>query len=169
MGVLAEFLKEKADEIRAAKPERDRLVSDWTAAVECLLGQIEQWLRESDPEGLIRCQRVGHSFNDEGMGPYTVPGLKLELDGQVVGVVPVARRVVASVVLPGESQPRRAEGRVDLTRYGDTHYILYRFRDAGGDRWYVVHDGVFDTKLNRPVGRDLTREEFEADLASLFR
>jgi hypothetical protein len=168
MGVLAEFLKEKADEIRAAKPERDRLVADWTAAVERLLGLIEQWLRESDPDGLIRSERTTHAFNDEAMGPYSVPGLSLELDGQVVGVVPVARRVVASVVLPGESQPRRAEGRVDLKRYGDTIYVLYRFRDGEADRWYVVHDGVFDTKLNRPVGRDLTREEFEADLASLF-
>src|SRR4051812_7213296 len=107
MGVLTAFLKEKGEQLRTVQPEREQLVSEWQAAVERLIAQIEQWVREADAERLIQDSRMSHTFNDEKMGPYTAPGLKLDLDGQTVGVEPVARRVVASIQPPGESQPRR--------------------------------------------------------------
>ena len=77
MGTLTEYLKDKAAKLRAEKPERERLIEDWRSALDRLLDQLEQWVREADTERILEVRRTEHKFNDEGMGPYTAPGLDI--------------------------------------------------------------------------------------------
>lgn len=170
MGELTKYLKDRAAKLRADEPERKKLVDEWLTALDQLLAELEGWTRAADTEGILRLRRTEHAFNDEKMGAYTAPGLEitLTLDGQKVRVVPVARRVGGTVHLPDDGGPRPVEGRVDLQREGDTFYTLYRVKEGGEDRWVVVHSGAWDTRRQQPITERLTRDEFEADLASLF-
>ena len=170
MGDLTNYLKDKAARLHAAAPERKKLIEDWLSALNRLLTVIEQWTREADTERILAIRRTEHTLNEEKMGVYAAPGLEitLTLDGQQVGVVPVARRVGGSVNPPGEEKSLPVDGRVDLRRYGDTMYTLYRVKEGDRDRWFVVHSGAWDMRRKQPITQPLTREEFEADLASLF-
>ena len=168
MSTLAEFLEEKAKQLLAEKPARDDLVREWTSAVNHLLDELEGWVRDADKARVLDIQRTAHQFNDEKMGRYSVPGLKFDLDGQAVDVVPVARRVVASIPAAGDAPPRRADGRVDLRRGADTFSVLYRARSGEADKWFVTHPSVWNIREQRQEVKPLTREEFERDLMSLF-
>ena len=53
MGTLTEYLKDKAAKLRAEKPERERLIEDWRSALDRLLDQLEQWVREADTERTV--------------------------------------------------------------------------------------------------------------------
>lgn len=48
---LREFLKAKADEYGVR--DRHRLRDEWLASLNQLLDQLQEWLREADPEGLL--------------------------------------------------------------------------------------------------------------------
>jgi len=168
MPTLAEYLKEKAARLKAEQPEREQRIREWGNSVERLLSQLEERLKAADHEGVLGVRRTQHHFNDEGMGSYTVQGLEVTTaDGQAVSVVPVARRIVSAVTLPGEASARQPEGRVDLQKWGDTIYTLYRFRKDDQDRWFVAHP-VWNMNEQRPVVNPLTREEFEQDIMSML-
>lgn len=168
MGVLKGYLRNKAAELEAMKPEREELVADWKAAINGLLSQLESWIEEANSDRLLDVRRTEHRFLDEKMGVYTAPGLQIALAGQAVEVVPVARRVGGAIHPAGEPRPLPLTGRIDLKRGGDTMYTLYRTNADGPDRWFVTHTGTWDARQNRPVTKPLTQDEFEADLTSLF-
>jgi len=73
--------------------------------------------------------------NEQGLGEYSLQGLKISVGDQSASVVPIARRVVEHL---GDTDIR-SSGRADITN-GLQTYGLYRVRENGQDVWYVVND-----------------------------
>ena len=48
-----EFLRQQAEKHRAEVQAGKATVDEWRAAIERLFAQLREWLRESDPEGVI--------------------------------------------------------------------------------------------------------------------
>src|SRR5271166_3118980 len=67
-----EFLKAKADELGVR--DRHRRRGEWLGAIHRLLDQIQDWLRESDPEGVLDIEPYEVSRTEQDPGTYfTVP------------------------------------------------------------------------------------------------
>jgi hypothetical protein len=149
-----EFLKEKAhDEGVVARRERRQ---EWLEAVGRLLAQLQNWLREADPDAVLCVESVPVDRNETGLGSYRTEGLNIFFkEDAAVQVVPVARNV-AGFLAGG----RRAEGRVDITNGLDKH-VLYRTLADGVEHWYVfARDGH--------AGTPFDRNQFESILQDLL-
>lgn len=74
---LREFLKTKANEkgIR----DRHRLRSEWLGAIRRLVDQILDWLRQSDPQGVLDIQPYEVARTELDLGTYDAPALKIRL------------------------------------------------------------------------------------------
>lgn len=160
MNSLTEFLRERADELEAEEADRQAKVAEWRQSVSALLGQMKDWLRQADTRGVLKVRDDSWDRREEGLGSYTVPGLTLRLGPRQVHVVPNSRYVVASIHPPGEPNPRRAAGRVDITDETDRH-VLYRLQTDGGDLWFMD----IDVGGGRPFGR----EAFETALLRMLK
>jgi hypothetical protein len=134
-----EFLQQQAKRHQAEVAAGQATVDEWRAAVERLFAQIREWLRASDPEGLIEIKEGQEDVKERGLGPYRVPRLDLRAFGKWIGIIPKARRTVGTATPPQKSAPERAEGRVDMTDEL-RRYVLYRFRENGRDVWLI--DGL---------------------------
>jgi hypothetical protein len=173
-----EFLHEQAQKHQAEAP----IIDEWRAAIERLFVQIRQWLKESDPEGFIEIEEKQQDVREPGLGYYRVPRLDLRAFGKWIGIIPKARRTVATAQPPRKSAPERAEGRVDITDEL-RRYVLYRFREEGRDVWLVdgLEPGYEDSEKAWPgqvqykppanirPPKLLDREAFEKALMSYLR
>jgi len=54
MSTLQEFLKQRADHLRASLPEKVKIQNEWIQAVDKLLNQIKQWLKDADPGAILQ-------------------------------------------------------------------------------------------------------------------
>lgn len=61
-----DFLKAKADELGVR--DRHRRRGDWLGAIHRLLDQIRDWLRESDPEGVLDIEPYEVSRTEQDLG-----------------------------------------------------------------------------------------------------
>jgi hypothetical protein len=175
-----DFLHQLAEkhqaEVNSAKGE----VDEWHTAIERLFIQIREWLKESDPQGLIEIEEGQVEVREPGLGRYRVPRLNLRAFGKWIGIIPKARRTVGTATPPQKSAPERAEGRVDLTDEL-RRYVLYRFRDSARDVWLIdglEFDGHDATEkawpgevryISRSEPRPLDQETFERALMSYLR
>ena len=82
-----EFLKTKADE--AGVKDRHRRRSEWLDAIRRLFDQIREWLRESDPEGVLDIEPYEVSRTEPDLGTYDAPALKIRLGPGEVNVLPI--------------------------------------------------------------------------------
>jgi hypothetical protein len=131
-----EFLQEQAKKHQAESDAAKGTIDEWRTAIEHLFSQMRQWLKESDPQGLIELEENQEDVTEPGLGRYHVPRLDLRLFGKWVGIIPKARRTVATANPPQKSAPERAQGRVDITDEL-RRYVLYRFREGGHDLWLI--------------------------------
>jgi len=72
-----DFLKAKADELGVR--DRHRRRGEWLGAIHRLLDQIRDWLRESDPEGVLDIEPYEVSRTEQDLGTYDAPALKIRL------------------------------------------------------------------------------------------
>jgi hypothetical protein len=80
-----------------------------------------------------------------------------------IGIIPKARKTIATAHPPQKSVPERAIGRVDITDE-ILRYVLYRFRqDDGSDVWLI--DDLRSEKNPKPFDQ----QAFEAVLMSYLR
>ena len=158
MADLKTFLKEKAEERRARKPETDAVRDEWVAAIEALLTQMKEWLREADEEGILTIEPKTYRLREETLGLYEAPGMTIALGGYEIEVKPIARFVVGPHSNEGGYHVIRADGRVDLTN-GYDKYRLYHVKKEG--RWKVVDE-------QRIRVADLTRATFDQAVQSLL-
>jgi hypothetical protein len=134
MGVLTEYLKTEADQLRAEKAKRQAEAKEWIDSLNQLFAQFQDWLRTSDPENLIDRAVEQAPGWDPAFGDHQVPVLKLSLLDRSVRFVPKARFVASSVRSPGQSEPVRAQGLIELRGLGGPDYYLFRLPDG---KWYI--------------------------------
>ena len=82
-----EWLEKRAQEVN--QPERPRHRSEWIAALDQFYEQIMNWIRESDPKGLLIIERMELARTEPRLGTYTAPALKISLGDAAVRVVPM--------------------------------------------------------------------------------
>jgi hypothetical protein len=157
---LADFLKEQAAEQRRTAPEMEQKRKEWVAAVERLIEQMENWLRQADSEMILRVERIRVEMLEEGLGEYAVPGLSIKLGTQRVEVLPRARNVAGAILLE-DGKTYRPQGRVDLTS-GGVPFVLYRVIRDQGDQWFLF-------PLQADKAKPFDNEAFEAILLGLLR
>ncbi len=150
-----EFLKQKADQ--EGSQERREQREEWLAAVSRLLNQVRDYLRDSDPEGILELVPIEIQKVEPNLGVYNIAGLKIRLGEATVEVLPIGRHVVGTVQPQGQSE-RRAEGRVDITD-GVRKSILYRTCQENQERWYALDEqfraAPFDQKRLEVILQDL--------------
>ena len=174
-----EFLRQQAEKQQAEATAAKAVVDEWRTSIEDLFNQIREWLKESDPEGVVEIEESQEDVREPGLGRYRVPRLTLRAFGKWIGIIPKARRTVGTAHPPQKSAPQRAEGRVDITDEL-RRYVLYRFQEGGGDVWLIdgVDIGGHDaspkapgetryTRMSEP--RPLDQEVFEKALMSYLR
>lgn len=155
MKTLREFLEEKA---RQPEQEQRRLRrEEWVSAVERLVGQFQDWLKESDPKGVLEIVPLTLEKIEQGLGGYQVPGLTIQLEESVVKILPVARNVLGFLGAETE-KPLKAAGRIDVTD-GGRKFTLYRTLQDG-EQWLVVDEKYKVTPLDR--------QRFEAMIQELL-
>lgn len=150
MSDLAKFLRSKKRMVKQRKQRQTELLKRWQRSIEDLIGTIESWVSPAISEGL-KVQRDEVQIEEEDLGKYKLPALKMRFDGIRVEVKPVARFVLG------------AQGRVDIVSPLGVFYLL-RFENAdaeGGVEWYLVRDRLEDKK-------PLTKQVFEELLKDIF-
>lgn len=157
---FTEFLREQAAKREQATAKRQEILSEWFDSLHRLYGQVREWLRSSDPDGILKLEDSRWEVREEGLGRYEAPRLDIKGLGRWVGLVPKGRYTVATAYPPQSSSPQRAAGRVDITNEVQRH-VLYRFTTDTGDEW------VIDDQKTPP--RPLTQREFESVLMSYLR
>ena len=161
MGKLAEYLRSEADTIRARKAKRREELEGWKAALNDLFGQLDGWLAETDPDGLLDRSADPVTINDPSLGVYAAPARQIRLGDQVIEIVPRARRVAAAVRLETQPRPFRPEGLVEMRDLGTPFRSLYRHPEGG---WYIQNQRPSD-EFARPLDRD----RFEDALSERLR
>src|SRR6202158_6179184 len=74
---LHQLAQKHQAEVNSAKGE----VEEWRAAIDRLFIQIRDWLKESDPKGLIEIEESQEEVREPGLGRYRVPRLNLRAFG----------------------------------------------------------------------------------------
>ena len=170
-----EFLHHLGEKHQAEVNAGKATVDEWRTAIERLFVKIREWLKESDPEGLIEIKESQEEIKEPGLGLYRVPRLNLRAFGKWIGIIPKARRTVGTAQPRRKSVPERAEGRVDITDEL-RRYVLFRFRDDGRDVWLI--EGLEPAEkawpgqvlyIPRSEPRPLDQEAFETALMSYLR
>ena len=102
-----------------------------------------------------------------------MPRLDIRVFGKWVGIIPKARRTVATAKPPRKAVPEQAQGRVDITDELK-RYVLYRLREGDQDVWVVdAPENGYDVETSWyiPMSQTnlLTQESFEKALMSYLR
>ena len=158
--VLTDFLKSEASAVRQDAERRKAAKLDWQRAAQDLVTQMIEWLKQADPDGLLRVEQTSHTFEDYDLGRYVIKGLSVTLDRATARLVPSHLDVVGEILVPGESMRRRLEGRMVFDN-GTDRIALYRVKDGERDIWLWWGSGG--------VGKPFDRESFEATVVSLLR
>ncbi len=140
-----DFLKAKADELGVR--DRHRRRGEWLGAIHRLLDQIRDWLRESDPEGVLDIEPYEVSRTEQDLGTYDAPALKIRLGAGEVDVRPIGREVPFMAIRGASGDATEFSGRVDITD-GYRKYNLYREMNQGKDLWQISDERNRFTYLN---------------------
>lgn len=83
-----EFLRAKAEEFGVR--DRHRLRNEWIASLNQLLDQLQEWLQQADPEGLLDIITYKIARTERGLGTYDAPAMKIRLGAGEVDIVPIS-------------------------------------------------------------------------------
>jgi hypothetical protein len=132
-------LQQYLDQQVPNKKKGQDLAEEWCSAIRRKFSEIREWLKQSDPHGVIDIEEGYEQVNEPGLGSYAAPRLGLKVVGRLIGIIPRARLGAGSVRLPGRSAPQRADGRMDITDDA-RKYVLFRCREGDQDTWII--DGL---------------------------
>jgi hypothetical protein len=141
-----EFLRQKVE--GSDWRDRARHRSEWLGGLRRLIQQIEAWLRESDPEGLLEQVTYDVQCVEPQLGVYDAPAMKIRLNTDYAEVRPIGRFTTHPIALqnllfiPGnrERWGNLSGGRVDITN-GERRHLLLRSADDGQERWCALMAG----------------------------
>lgn len=131
-----EFLRHRSESQDAATKNAVPTINEWRSSVEALFLQIRDWLKVSDPTGLIEIDENLERINEPSLGLYSVSRLDLRAFGKWIGIIPKARKTIGTATPSPGKAPERAQGRVDITDEL-RRFILYRFREGERDVWMI--------------------------------
>ena len=161
MTPLAEFLQTNEEKLREDEKQRAARRAEWVGAVDRLLRQIEEWVRDADPKNLLHVERTVQEHREAGLGYYQVPALLVRFGTTRVEITPWARNVAGRLEVDESGKEHRIEGAIHLAEGGEK-YTIYR----------VILDGREDWRLAPPMSlktAPLTRQGFEAALLRLIK
>lgn len=158
MSALKELIKEQAQ--RLSQPDVKKQRDHWIQQEEQLVAQLKAWLKEADPDGALKFERTSHELREEQFGAYEAAGMKIDLGGRRVEIVPRGG-AVGGVVPLEDGRPVRIHGLVDVANEVE-RYRLYRTLDDSGERWFIKHRAA-----ERAVTLD--RASFESAMVSLLK
>ena len=118
-----------------SEDEREDKKREWLRSLESLYSQLRSWLREDDPEEIVKTSDGTETIKEEEFGAYRAPSFRFQLSQRRVTATPAARNVIGP--RRGEWGASHAEGRVDLTN-GVTTFHLYRLRDADDKLYWAI-------------------------------
>jgi hypothetical protein len=153
-----DWLAEQAEREGSAE-QRRQIIEEWKDAVAELFAQMVRWLAEEDTHQVLTVETGLTHKEEEGLGPYDIAALRINLSARFVELVPLGRNVVGGIGKKGDLG-LRTEGRVDM-RTRARKYVLYRVADEEGKRWVIVDDDD-DTIQN------LSKEAFVTALQELL-
>ncbi len=165
MGKLRDLLKTDAGRYRDEKAKRQQALTEWMGLLNDLFAQLDAWLKASDPDGLLDVTADTTTFSDPALGEYRAPIRQIALGNKSVEIIPRARYVIASILLPNTDKPVRAHGLVELRSHGWATHNLYQLP---GGQWYISDLARNLRESDNPVEL-LDAERFEAALAGLLR
>lgn len=177
MGVLTEYLKSEADQIRAEATRRKELLEGWLTAIDRLYDRLEEWLAEADSGlGLLGVNRntTRQLIGEPRLGNYDVYIMWVSLGGPLgnrdATIVPKARYVVASIKPHGE-EPRRADGMVEIRSGSTPEYYLFRLAGptVDEDRWFIRNVDQWNADPEYGKVEPLDRERFEAAILRVLQ
>lgn len=153
-----DFLASQEERLRAERIKQDQAREDWVQSVVHLIEQIKQWIKQSDPHGLVRLDHVFGESNSTPANVYVNARLDIHLGDRYTTIRPVAIDVLGPRWKPGKGD--RA-GEVDM--WGEPYaYELYRFLHADQhDQWYLRSTRDWQMK-------ELNQANFDAALIDLF-
>lgn len=129
-----EFLKTKAEQTGVR--DRHRRRDEWLGALQRLLDQIRDWLRESDPEGVLDLEPFEVARTEHELGTYDAPALIIRLGAGEVSVLPMGREVPFMAIRGASGAATDVAGRVDITD-GFRKYNLYRVINQDKESWQI--------------------------------
>jgi hypothetical protein len=156
---LKEFLAEHAEIERGRAKEKKAMQQEWRESLHRLVQQIQEWLRDSDPEHLLEVEETHHDIREFNVGAYTAPGLVIRLEAREVQLIPIARKVVGPLLSGDTISMARAFGRVDLTNGGEK-FMIFRSR-MDPEEWMIVEERGY-------VAKKFDRQAFEDAMQSLL-
>ncbi|HEX4610425.1 MAG TPA: hypothetical protein VH092_19700 [Urbifossiella sp.] len=170
MGKLAEYVRTEAGRLKAEIDKQAEAVAEWKAAVGRLYAQLQIWTAEADGGyGLLRL-RIGRtvSVNDPGLGAYDAEVLTVALGSRTADIVPRARYVAAAIRPPGR-EPRRADGKVEITDGAAATAFLFRLKGPAGDEWFIRPVWLWNSDPAFGTVEPLDREQFEAVVLGILQ
>jgi hypothetical protein len=165
MGSFAKFLKTEAETIRVEKAKRKAALKEWLDLLNGLFQQVDQWLANCDPDGLLDQTTETITISDPALGEYKAPMRRIEVRNKLIEIVPKARYVAASIKPPSSDKPIRAHGLVEIRESGFTRYYLFQLP---GGKWYIQNE-VRNLRESDNAVEPLDEERFEAALTSLVQ
>jgi hypothetical protein len=172
MGVLAEYLKTEAEQLRTELGQRKQAYEEWLESISKLYGLLKGWLRDADGGLHLITVHDGYTalVSEPRFGGYWVKKLTIELGvgGRCAEVVPRARYVIATIQPPGQ-EPRRADGMAQILDGNSPAYYLFRRITPAGDEWFIR--SVAEWNADKDYGRvePLDPDRFEAVVLSILQ
>jgi hypothetical protein len=162
-----EFLQQKVE--GSDWRDRKRLRSEWLGALNRLLDQIQEWIGESDPEGILEFVTYEVERVEGRLGVYDAPALKIRLNTDFAEVLPIGRFTPRPISLENllfiQGNRQRwgnlSGGRVDITN-GERRHLVLRSTDDSQEQWYAL-------MMEQPVPVPFDRACLEAILKDLLR
>jgi hypothetical protein len=170
MGVLEEYLKAEADQVRADVQDYEKSLQEWLNSLDRLYGQLEEWIQAADREfGVLRMDRITVGLVQEPrLGTYSSKSLQIRLGSRYVIVTPRARYVAAKIRPPAR-EPARAAGMVEIRSGSIPEYYLFRWKTEDRDEWFIATMADY-TRYGDPLPVEpLDRDRFEAAVLTVLQ
>ncbi len=169
MGVLAEYVKKEAEQLKAEVGKQEAARTEWLSALQKLRQQLTEWVHAADGGlGLLRTSSRLLTFHEPRLGVYETEVLGVRLGSRGAEVVPRARHVVATIRPPGK-EPLRADGMVEIRGGAVADYYLFRLVENGTDRWYIQSVGRWNSDPEYGLVDELDRDRFEQAILFILK
>jgi len=139
MTKLAEYIRSKREDHTLLASDAAKMKEEWLRQLDDLMADIDRWLEPAVGEGLTVTKGTTELI-EGGLGTYRVPMRTIEVAGNQVTIVPVARIIVGG------------HGRVDVKNQRATAYLIFWKPE---DRWLIVRERDWERR------EPLTEESFE--------